>query len=203
MLLLSIAHKGEAQEFIRRKFTQPVQFHFNGLFRGEEGFLLLSSEGIERTTIHLTAVLTYFGRQIDRVLNIGIAGALSQKLEINQIYGIRRVYHELNGQSDYPFFSGKETHSKYDCVSTLRRVTDSKYADHLKKIAPVCDRELWAIGFVCHQFNLPFKAYKLISDMAGNDTDQKQIVDQSVLFSKHLFDFYKKLSLKNEDWIIA
>jgi nucleoside phosphorylase len=99
MLLVTIAHRGEAQEFIKRTFTQPVDFHFQGVYRSGDDFLLLTGEGIETAILRVSSILTYFGKKIDRVLNMGIAGALASALQINQIYGIRHVYREYHDES--------------------------------------------------------------------------------------------------------
>jgi nucleoside phosphorylase len=134
------------------------------------------------------------------VINIGIAGSLDSSIQLNQIYGIRSVHHEHYGVKGYPSFQCMETHSRFDCVSAARRVDNDIYAKSLEKIAPIVDRELWAIGSVCNHFNLPFKSYKLISDFAGKSTDDQQIKSRAISFSKHLFDFYKNLSLTKADW---
>ncbi len=200
MLLLTIAHHGEAQEFVKKKYTQSTDFYFSGVFRSDEDILLLTGEGIQNTTIRMTAVCTYFGNKIDRVINMGIAGGLDSALQLNQIYGICGVYHELSDDKEYPYFKCVETHSKMDCITACRRVNNNKYAEKLKNKAQIVDRELWAIGSVSAYFNLPFKSYKLISDFAGDTTDSVQIREKAFYYSKHLFDFYKNLSLTKEEW---
>ena len=200
MLLLTIAHKGEAQEFIKRSFTQTADYFFPGIYRDGEDILLLTGEGIENTILCLSSVLTYFGNKIDRVLNMGIAGALDPQLQLNQIYGIREVFHESCVIRNLPAFLCKETHSKTDCVSSQAPVLKSAYAQSLVPIAAVVDTELWAIGFTCKKYDKPFKSYKLISDYAGERTNLEEIKSKSAFFSKHLFDFYKNLSLTKEYW---
>ena len=200
MLLLTIAHQGEAKEFIKRKHTQAVDFHFPGVYRDDKEILLITGEGIQLTTLRMTALCTYFSNKIDRVINMGIAGSLDSSLQLNQIYGIRSVHHEYHGEQGYPSFQCMETHSRFDCVSATKRVDNDIYAQSLEKIAPIVDRELWAIGSVCNQFNLPFKSYKLISDSAGKSTNDQQVKSRAISFSKHLFDFYKNLSLSKAEW---
>ena len=200
MLLLTIAHHGEAQEFIKRKYKQAVDFHFKGLYRSDDGMLLVSGEGIQMTSMHLAAVYTYFSHQIDRIINMGIAGSLRSDLQINQIYGVRTVHHEMGGIQGYPSFNCRETLSKLDCVSAVQPVLTDQYARQLAPIAAIVDRELWAVGSVCKLFSLPLKSYKLISDRAGNQTKAEEILSKAPKFSKHLFDFYKNLSLAKETW---
>jgi nucleoside phosphorylase len=201
MLLIVIAHRGEAKEFIRRKHTQQVDFYFSGIFRDNDEILLLTGEGIQNTTLKMASVLTYFGSKIDRVLNMGIAGALDEKLQLNQIYGIREVYHEFNN-SEFSSCTCIETNSILDCVTACQRVQELNYARTLAKIAPIVDRELWAVGAVCREFRLPFKSYKLISDFAGKGTDHADIINRASEFGKHLFDFFKKLTLADDNWSV-
>jgi len=200
MLLLTIAHKGEAQEFIKRAFTQPTDFYFTGVYRDGEDILLLTGEGIEQSILRVSSVLTYFGSKIDRVLNMGIAGALGTSLQINQIYGIRQVYYELQKEQEYPPLKCKETHSKTDCVTTQHSVLNTEFANSLKEVAPVVDKELWGIGFTCDKYGISFKSYKLISDYAGDSTNPKEVISKAAEYSKHMFDFYKNLSLTKENW---
>lgn len=200
MLLLTIAHKGEAQEFIKRSYTQSADFHFSGIYRDGEDILLLTGDGIENAILRISSVLTYFGSKIDRVLNMGIAGALKSGLQINQIYGIRRVFYDSSIEQEVSGILCKETHSKMDCVTTQKKVLDAKHAQSLKRIAPIVDRELWGIGFTCKNYGISFKSYKLISDYAGESTEPDEIKSNASFYSKHLFDFYKKLSLTKESW---
>jgi len=200
MILLTIAHKGEARAFIKRTFTQTIDFHFDGVYRGGEDLLLLTGEGIESSILRTSSVLTYFGSKIDRVLNMGIAGALESSLQINQIYGIRDSHREQETEGYFQSFSCKETHSKLDCITANRGVSYEDYASRLKQRGQICDRELWGIGLVCDQFKKPFKSYKLISDYAGEDANLKKIKTKAPEYSKHLFDFYKNLSLTKDVW---
>jgi len=200
MLLLTIAHKGEAQEFLKRSFTQPADYHFSGVYRDGDDILLLTGEGIENAILRTSSVLTYFGIKIDRVLNMGIAGALDPRLQINQIYGIRKVFCENEIERENSFILCKETHSKIDCVTAKKPVSDPDYAASLKQLAPIVDRELWGVGFSCVNFKIPFKSYKLISDDASNNKDHNEIKTKASYYSKHLYDFYKNLSLTKDSW---
>jgi hypothetical protein len=85
-----------------------------------------------------------------------------------------------------------------DCITARKSVTDPIYAQALSKIAPIVDRELWGIGYSCINYGISFKSYKLISDFAGGTISEKDIKSKSAIYSKHLFDFYKNLSLTKE-----
>ena len=190
MVLLTFAHLGEAQEFVNRKHTQKVDFHFSGLYKSDDEILLITKEGVQSTTERMASVCTYFSNKISHVINLGIAGSLSDNLQINQLYGIRKIFNENEIERT---FQSEDARSKIDCITASHRVMDDGYAERLSKIAQIVDRELWACASVCSLFNLPFKSYKLISDRAGSLTSMDDIKKQIPLLSKHLFDFYKKL----------
>jgi nucleoside phosphorylase len=197
MILLTFAHKGEAQEFIKRKHTIAVDFYFEGIYRNDNELLIVTKEGLQSTTERLASVCTYFGNKIKLVINFGIAGSLSKRLQINQIYGIQKVFLEPLQSAKSPIFTTYEQNSRIDCITAFNPVLDDSYAYNLAKIAQVVDRELWACASVCALFRLPLKSYKLISDKAGSKTASEQIRNRTSQYSKHLFDFYKKLDLSN------
>jgi purine-nucleoside phosphorylase len=93
MLLLTFAHKNEAHVFIERKHTLPVDFSFPGLYRGDDQLLLITGEGVTSTLQKLSTVCEYFGGKLHQVLNLGVAGSLTSDLQVNQIYGIRKVFY--------------------------------------------------------------------------------------------------------------
>jgi len=196
MILLAFAHKGEAREFIQRKHTIPVDFYFDGVFRNDNEILLITKEGIQSTTERMSSVCTYFGNKIEMAINLGIAGSLDKRLQVNQIYGINKIYVEPLLINDTRIFSTWQQNSKVDCITAFNPVLDDKYAKRLAKFANVVDGELWACASVCSLYKIPLKSYKLISDRAGSNTSLQGIKRKASVFSKHLFDFFKKLDMK-------
>jgi nucleoside phosphorylase len=195
MLLITIAHKEEGNIFIERKQMLPVEFSFPGLYRGEEQLLLLTGEGVTSTLKKVHTVCEYFGGKIDRVINMGIAGSLRSDLQINQIYGIRKVFYEPYLQNPEKTYSTSNERAVFDCITSFQAVKSNDYARQLAMFAQIVDRELWATAHICKSLNLPCTAYKLISDQAGDQTNQETIRQKAPEYSLHLFDFFKKLSL--------
>jgi len=193
MKLITIAHKGEAQEFIRRKHNIPVDFYFTGLFRHEDEILLLTGSGIKSVTSRIKKVIEYFGTRVTYVLNFGIAGTLNKNLQLNQIYGIRRIYYEQNNPIPGQYIVTANIRGMLDCITASNPVTDDEYANRLAPHADIVDLESWGIASVCQGFSLPLKSYKLISDRAGEMTNASIIKQNAYIYSRHLFDFYKKL----------
>lgn len=197
MILLMFAHRGEAQEFIRRKHNIPVDFYFSGVYRSTDEILLITNGGLQQTREKMISICNYFGKNITKVINLGIAGSLTDRLQLNQIYAIRKIYHEPDQNDLYPSFVCADQKSKIDCVTVREPILDNKSANGFANIAQVVDQELWACAAVSKDYNLPLRAYKLISDRIGDDNSAAILKSRAATFSKHLFDFYKKLDLSN------
>lgn len=188
--LLIFAHRGEAQEFLQRLPFQAADTEFKGFYETEERSLLLCGEGLPAAHARVSAVLNAFGETLSLVLNLGIAGSLSDSLTAGEIYPIRAVYREPEGGQALPSFRSADPNALIDCISAQRRVLTLAYAKRLAPFAPIVDRELWAIASLCADYNLPFFAYKLISDRAGVDTSALDFKRRARQFSEQLFDFY-------------
>jgi nucleoside phosphorylase len=189
MLLITIAHKGEALEFIRRKHTLKADFYFSGLYRHDQELLLLTGDKPDNVKARVCAVFDYFGNKISNVLNFGIAGGLDRELQLNQIYGVKRVVFE-SGQE---YITTDNRRGQVVCMTVLKPVMNDHYATQLSPRAQVVDQELWDLAQICREYNIGLKSYKLISDYAGSETDTALIRSNKELYSRHLFDFYKKL----------
>lgn len=189
MKLLTFAHQGEAQVFIKNDLYNPLQSSLQGLFKNNHQYLLVTGEGLESVKRKMNAVLTKYGDEISLVINLGIAGALDQNLELGSIYSVRNVYTENSKQ----FFTATDIQAKYDCVSANQRVLDKNYAARLMSIAQIVDRELWACAEVCHKYEIPFSSLKIISDFTGSVTNTYQIIKNAKCFSKKLYECYYNL----------
>lgn len=189
MKLLTFAHRGEAQYFINADNYKPVDFEFKGLFKNDESYLLITGEGLQNTSKKLSVFFSQQSIKIDKLINIGIAGALDSSLELDSIYCINKVYSE---EYDQIFFS-EDSNNKINCVTAKNRVLDKEYAELLLKMAPIVDLELWACAKICSEFGIPLQSFKLISDYAGNSlTDD--IIKKVKVFSEKLYNYYLKIS---------
>lgn len=188
--LLIFAHRGEAQEFLQRLPFQAADTEFKGFYETEERSLLLCGEGLPAAHARVSAVLNAFGETLSLVLNLGIAGSLSDALPAGEIYPIRTVYREPDAGQAFPSFRSAEPGAQIDCISAAKRVLSPGYARRLAPFAPIVDRELWAIASLCADYNLPFFAYKLISDRAGVDTSTVDFNTRARQFSEQLYEFY-------------
>lgn len=186
MKLLTFAHHGEAQHFLRNDDFRPVKFQFDGLFKNEKNYLLLTGEGLETTHKRIESVLKNIENEISEVINFGIAGALVEDIELDSIHYVKQIKKE-NEIKNYQI---QNTKKGLDCISALHRVQDINYRNRLKSEAQIVDCELWAIADVCSIYKLPVFSIKLISDYAGQATDTKRIIQKAKKYSKNLYEFY-------------
>lgn len=161
--LFCFAHFGEAQAFIRHFELKPKAFYFEGIFEGDNHFLLLTNEGEQNTSERISAALSALHPQINQVYNIGIAGALNDKLHLGEIHEIRTAYAFQGLEPKFRSFTlSKE--AGIDCISSDKRVVTKEFAQKLSNFAGLVDRELWAVASSCQLLKKPLSAYKLISD---------------------------------------
>ena len=164
--LLSFAHRGEAQTFLKNGKYSAVEFAFDGVYESEQTFLVITGEGIQNATEKVTAVCAAFRAQISQVVNIGIAASLQDHIRLNEIYSVRTAYAEHYGKVAFKTFTSDDTTSQIDCLTAAERVLQKSYSDTLSAFAPIVDRELWGCASACALFKLPFRSYKLISDLS-------------------------------------
>lgn len=189
MDLCVIAHRGEAQAF-----TKGLKAISSDFYLGESYGVLICGEGVfEASKAGQYMALEKF----DRVLNFGIAGSLSEKLTLGEIKSIRTHYLYLDNRPEFKSYS-RESIDQLDCITSFERVLSDDKARELAQFADIVDRESWLIAKISHDAKIPFQSFKLISDVAGNDTDCFDIKEKALEYSQSLFDFYLELSTEND-----
>lgn len=186
MDLLVFAHRGEAQSFIKHH-----KFQDENLYRGVTYCVLITGEGIWEAT-----KLGRYLSDIDRVINLGIAGALTRDLKLEEIYPIRTHYLYEYEKPQFKSFSN-ELDGQLDCITCLDRILDDKLANTLSNFAQIVDREAWMLAKISQDAGIPFESYKLISDYAGRETACFDIKEKAKEYSDTLFDYYQSLSKPN------
>jgi nucleoside phosphorylase len=187
MKLIHLAHRGEAQEFLKvlALKADPRQ---SGVYFDDSVVLVISGEGIPETISKLSYAISIYSPT--DIINYGIAGSLSKRVEVNSFYEIRTSYLYEDDKPKFKSFTTQNDSSKIDCISTNQRVLSDMYADILSNFAGIVDRELWGVGFVAKSFNLPFRSFKLISDIAGESTHCFDLKERALEFSSALCEFY-------------
>lgn len=197
--LLTFAHRGEAQAFLRQRQFRPRSFFFEGLYENDAELLLLTGEGLQSTTERLAAVCGAFREEIVSVINLGIAGSLALHGLPGEIHPVRTVYGFRGGQVQFKTYTASDPGAQIDCISADRRILQAADTGPLARFASLVDRELWAVAAVCALFNLPFRAFKMVSDRPGSGEICLDIREQAGYFSEQLLRNYEALSLPSAE----
>lgn len=190
MELLVFAHRGEAQAFFNEWEFLPVDFHFTGLFKSSEHYLLITGEGPKDASEKTVSVLAVFKDEISSVFNIGIAGSLTSKLKVHDHVWVRSSYAQNAKRCEFKSFTTK-FHQSIDCMTVNTRVTTAEEKKVLSSFADIVDRELWSIASACHLFKIDLLALKLISDDLSSTEICQLVKEEAPALSKKLLAEYK------------
>lgn len=200
MTLLIFAHRGEAQAFFNEWDLQPVPFHFTGLFKNKDHYVLITGEGPKDASEKSVAVLSALRSEIKSVFNLGIAGSLTEKLHVGDMVWVRSSYAQNAERCEFKSYTFKH-HSSIDCMTVNSRITTLADKKILSSFADMVDRELWSIASAAHMFKVDMHALKLISDDL-HSTDICQLVkDEAPALSKKLFSEYMRFQKSQESAI--
>ncbi|MEC9281448.1 MAG: hypothetical protein VX642_01955, partial [Bdellovibrionota bacterium] len=190
--LLVFAHKAEASSFIRELQLKRDNSYSGELYLSEEISLLICGEGPMRSSAKLSKAIHHLQlKNIELIINMGIAGSLNDKLEINKIYDFSVVLAEASfGKPEFKGFESLQRDSKNYLITALDRVKTAAYREQLSQFAEAVDREAWGLAFVCDEYNIPFSCYKLISDVAGPETSCFDVKEKAKFYSESLLEFY-------------
>lgn len=197
MKLLTFAHRKEAESFIDYLNFKPVNFHFDGLFRNDNDFLLITGEGTQNATEKVVATISFFKNEIKHLYNIGIAGSLSNKASKGELVEIRTSYAHHATRLEFKSFTSNATDSNLDCMTVFERVLSLDQRKKLSLHADIIDRELWSIASASHLFKIPFTAYKYISDDLNDENFCQLIIRESEIISFKLLNFYNLKTKSN------
>ncbi|MFZ4715757.1 MAG: hypothetical protein ACOYL6_18685 [Bacteriovoracaceae bacterium] len=171
--LLIFAHPGEAQAFYEADLPCTNIF--------------ICKEGQTNALYLLTEYLKSHQGEFSRLVNLGIAGSLLESAKLGEIYSIKTVY----GEKEFKSFSLADAKAELDLVSAYTRIKDSESKKSLSFIAPIVDRELWALSFVAAKMHLPLYSFKYISDLADESVQCLDIKEWSRSYSEKLLKFYQ------------
>lgn len=195
MQLLTFAHRGEARSFFDRLDLTPV--HGNTLYRFKEGLLLITGEGIFESMNTVAKTITEFP-SINKIINLGVAGALDSELTQNEIVQVRTAYLELEGKPQFHSFATENINTPFktvDCLTSTRRILNRSTANELLPLAAIVDRELWAIARAVKEEKTPLISLKVISDLPAEETAEicQVVKDEADYYSNLLFDAWKSI----------
>jgi len=193
MQLITLAHHGEAQSIIEGFNLKKIS---DSLFKGEAMSCLLTGEGPFEAAVATAAELKQADYQ--EVINLGICGALSSELEIGSLHEIRSLYLAVDGKPQFRSFPVSER--GVDLLTSFERILDPKRADILRGVAKLVDREAWGVAFACKEARIPFRSFKMVSDVAGSIGACELVRETAQVYSQKLAEFLKEeLSFKQKN----
>ena len=215
MKLIAIAHRAEAQAFLKSRHLafKPEAFAFDGLYYSTEHnlALLLTGEGVQSATEKLAALCGAKHNKIQEIINLGVAGILenSPQFKLGEVKEIRTSYLSLGHKMEFKSFSASSSHASpfhvCDIVTSSKRALKTSDCEKLLPFAPLVDRETWAIGSVANRFQVPFRSLKVLSDKVyeadqGDSLEVCRLVkDQAPLWSQQLLDAFYKIAPLEKD----
>ena len=186
MHLITMAHLGEAQgviDLLQLKRQTPQ------IFEGETITCLLTGEGPFEAA---TATALELGKKAyKKVINLGIAGSLSNEFAVGTLHAVRSIYLVIDGKPQFKSF--KSSDSGLDCVTSFERILSPEKAKPLTGVAQLIDREAWGVAMACKTSGVPFESYKLISDQAGTLGACEVVKDMAQEWSLELANKLKEL----------
>jgi len=188
--LLIFAHRGEAGHFFKvYPYRKPVK-EIPGLYESDNHLILITGEGGENVKISLQTVLNLRQLDIAEIINMGIAGALNPKLDLNEPYEIRYVLkikdeEELESES-----FDIESESALKCITADKPISSSAEAIRLSEIGDIVDMEAWYIAKVAAFHDKQIRVIKLISDYPGVP-NPGNMVEQAPRYSHMLYKYYE------------
>lgn len=186
MQLITMAHLGEAQSVIENFGLARLTPH---LFKGDDLICLITGEGPFEASTATASILGKY--QISEVINIGIAGAISDDLKVEDFCPIRSIYLVIDGKPQFKSFKCGDM--GYDCISSFDRILDEKAAQVLSGVGHIVDREAWGVAHACKHHQVPFRAFKLISDKAGTLNACEVVKGEATEWSQKILGHLNKI----------
>ena len=189
MHLITMAHLGEALSVIE-KFRLVKKTP--DLYVGEDLLLLITGEGPFEAAVKTALILPQY--PIKEIINLGIAGTLDPELEVGQILAVRTIYLIQDLKPAFKTFGAFE--AGHDCLTSFERILDPVKAVKLKGIGSLVDREAWGVAMVAKSHGTEFKAFKIISDLAGTilscELVKTKAPEFSLALANHLENYLKR-----------
>jgi hypothetical protein len=194
MILLTFAHKNEAQCFFEHFQFSPIQDQRNLWLEDTQQYgILITGEG-QFESLNILSSLLAARKEITQIINLGVVGALNSRISNLQVLNIRTVYLSLENQPQFKSFplQPAEQFSVCDCLTSSKRILDTETRRKLSPIADVVDRELWSLAFASSKAKIPLLSLKVVSDGEQNDTKSicEEVKEQAPIFSKILLNSF-------------
>lgn len=205
MLLLTFAHRPEAKAFLghfKRLKSHPRQK--NLYISPEENLgILIAGEGFLQAAMSLTQALAICD-EINYVLNMGVAGALINSLNVGEIVEGKTIYLGKDAEAkkmefkSFPLKPYCKNLNSFDIVTSERRALSQKDKSYFSHFGELVDREAWGLAQAASMQNITMSSVKIVSDEL-NDEEFCQIVKESAQkFSEDLLAFFLENTSSNQ-----
>lgn len=188
MHLITFAHWPEARAFFDH-FSPTRHPKYDWAYEFSGGIIIITGEGIHEALSKTVLSLGLYP-QINEIYNFGVAGSLSDSLPLHDIKEVRTVY----GFDSKPLFKSFTLQGDTDLVTSGERVLTQQAVAPLKTMGKLVDRELWGMAFAAKEARLPLRAFKYISDMAGEIGACEIVKELAELASLKLLENYLKIT---------
>ncbi len=202
-IFFHFAHRKEAQSFLKEWSLKSVE---EGLYFGEgEHFqrsLLISGEGIHKTTLNLTRAIA-LSEGVSAVFHMGVCGHIPRPGEdfpLGQAVCLRSCIHK-NESLDFKTFSCEKSHTDLpvlDIITLEQRVLNIDEHEKLSAFASLVDREAWAAAQVANFYEIPFYGIKVISDFADGEFCQS-VKDDAAIWSDTLYRSFESWEMSQQN----
>lgn len=176
-----MAHKGEAQGVIEKYNLKKTS---SDLYENQEMVLLITGEGPFEAAVRTSLVLSRYSFNL--ILNLGIAGTISDDCKIGDVVPVRTIYLLQNNKPSFKSFQSEKV--GFDCLTSFERILDSEKVKTLRGLGSIVDREAWGVAMAAKTAGVPFKSYKVISDQAGTLEACELVKEKAFNFSLKLAD---------------
>jgi len=193
--LLIFAHRGEAQSFLKLDNLIATNTLFGNLYTGSDYYLLITGEGFHCALEKVAACCGLLGQKIDRLINFGICGSLSDQYKIGEIISLRTIYFAHGEKLQFKSFTTADNSACVDALTVTERVLSPTLESRLVVYADLVEREAWACASVANLFKHPFYSYKYITDRVANNSQEicQHIKDSAEHYGQQLYQFYRSL----------
>lgn len=160
MYLITMAHHGEAQGVIDKFNLQKLN---HGLYKNEDMALVITGEGPFEAATKIALILGKF--EFHEVINVGIAGTLKENLKVGDFIEVRTIYLVQDQKPAFKTFQSSQ--EGWDCITSFERILNTEKTEILKGLGDIVDREAWGVAMAAKTAGIPFRCFKMISDVAG------------------------------------
>jgi nucleoside phosphorylase len=186
MYLITMAHLGEAQGTIDKFHLIKLR---PDLYKNETMVLLITGEGPFEAATKTALTLPQF--DFKEVINLGIAGSLTDKFNIGDFFAVRSIYLINDLKPQFKSFPSLPTGE--DCLTSFERLLDPTRTHILKGVGSLVDREAWGVAMAAKTAGVPFRAYKMISDVAGTTNACELVKEKAQEFGESLAENLSKI----------